>query len=123
MVESRTMGDSNFNRLERAVLDWCIKRYNGTAVAEQLKRAVFVSREWTKVGFYVHFKVQGPIIPEDVVIPIDGPGLHSPSIEHGGGSLLWGDKGGYLRNLEMYSFGKFEEDVPTFTVTDPKPNY
>ena len=109
--------------LERAILEWYIARYADTPIKDQLKSAKFLEREWTKVGFYVEFDVEkNPKIllaEKGINIPINGPYLKSPSLEHGGGTLLWANDG-FLNCIEMFAYGDFfPEIVSEFELVEP----
>jgi hypothetical protein len=46
-----------FNRLEQDILEWFKGKYAKSTLADQLSSAKFVSRRWTRVGFYVDIEV------------------------------------------------------------------
>ena len=114
-----------FNKLEKAIVDYLIEQYPGTALNDQLSSALFKSREWTKVGFYVNFEVDRNLEKINLEnyggnFPIDGPNLISEGIEHGGGSLFWG-KDGYLNCIELYENGSFfNENIDDFIFEENK---
>ncbi|GJL93526.1 hypothetical protein [Hyphococcus sp.] len=70
------------------------------------------SREYTGHGFFTNFsEVQSD------GLPISGPIIESPELEHGGGSLLW-LAGGVPCCLEIYAFGHdFPEQISSFALT------
>jgi hypothetical protein len=108
-----------FNALEKAVLEWYAQHYSDPALIAQLRSASFQQRTWTKVGSYVALDVPGLLAPIDFSrigtpgFPIDGPRIESEGIEHGGGSLLWGNNG-CITQIELYAFGSFFKE----TITD-----
>jgi len=105
-----------FNRLEREVFKWFHSKYKDSVISRQLDTAKLTHREWTKVGFYVNFQVDRNLKKWDRPFPIDGPEIKSNDIEHGGGSLLWGEDG-YLNCLELYAYGNFfREEVEEFEI-------
>ncbi len=110
---------NGFNKLELAILEWLKTIYNDQDLSVQVDLANFSKREWTKVGYFVHFEVPkdvAPINPNNFGSrwPIDGPGLKSEDIEYGGDSLIWGTNG-YIDCIEMYAFGNFfKEQVEEF---------
>jgi hypothetical protein len=116
---------SDFNNLETAIIKWFIEHYTGTPISMQLKTAQFISREWTKAGFYVNFKVEDNqsnsllnSLVKPTKIPVEGPAIIASGIEHGAGSLLWGQNG-FLNCLEMYSNGgAFAENILDFSLQE-----
>ena len=105
-----------FNRLEREIFKWFQSKYKDSAISRQLDTAKLTHREWTKAGFYIHFQVDRNSGKWDRPFPIDGPEIKSKDIEHGGGSLLWGEDG-YLNCLELYAYGNlFKEEFEEFEI-------
>jgi hypothetical protein len=106
---------NQFNELEKAVLNWFQSQGINTSLSKQIESAKFIRREWTKVGFYIHFGVDlnlAPIIGTN--FPIDGPGIESIDIDCGGGVLLWGENG-HLNCIEMFANGHyFREHIREF---------
>ena len=112
----------NFNALEAAILEWLKNTYANSRLTAQIESARFLSREWTGVGFYVHFEVSKELAPIDLDDfeehwPINGPNLASDDIQHGGGTVLWGTDG-YIDHIEMYAHGEFfNETVNRFELS------
>ena len=110
---------NDFTTLERAVLDWLEETYRNERLTAQVNAATFNRRDWTKVGYYVYFDVPRDLPPLDLnelggSWPVDGPGLKSEEIDHGGDTIFWGSDG-YIDCMEMYSFGDyFSEEVREF---------
>ena len=113
---------NDFNKLEKAVLEWIEKEYNDPNLIEQIQQAKFVKRNWTKVGFYVYFEVPRNLAPLNPNIiksfPIGNPVIESDDIELCGTAMLWG-RDGYIHSIEMVSFGNFfNENVHDFKFYD-----
>jgi hypothetical protein len=112
-----------FNRLEQSIFEYIKTKYPGSALAHQLTSAKLISRQWTRVGFYIDFEVDKSLPKlkmEDYggSFPINGPGIKSPEIHHDGGALLWG-KDGYINRLELFANGEyFNEEVKDFQLID-----
>jgi hypothetical protein len=111
-----------FNTLEKAVLEWYAQHYSDPALIAQVRAASLKQRTWTKVGFYVGLEVPRQLQPIDFDhigtkgFPIEGPHIEAAGIEHGGGSLLWGDNG-YITQIELYAFGSFfREAISNFVL-------
>jgi len=110
---------NDFADLERAILRWLGETYQDEKLTAQANAATFHRREWTKVGYCVHFNVPRGLPRLDLRglsrnWPLEGPGLESQDIHHGGGTLIWGSDG-YIDCIEMYSFGDhFHEEVREF---------
>jgi hypothetical protein len=108
-----------FNRLEIDIFEWFKEKYPLSTLANQLATAKFVSRRWTRVGFYLDFEVDNNLPRLDMAeygghFPINGPGIESEDVHNNGGCLLWG-KDGYADCLEMYAFGDyFKEEVTDY---------
>jgi hypothetical protein len=107
-----------FNALEKAVLEWFAQHYSDPALIAQIRSASFKQRTWTKVGFYVALEVSLKLAPIDFSrigtagFPIYGPNIEAEGIEHGGGSLLWGEEG-YITEIELSAFGDFFRETIT----------
>ncbi|MCP4599559.1 MAG: hypothetical protein GY847_03300 [Proteobacteria bacterium] len=109
----------NFNDLELAILDWLKQVYGHKQLSDQIDTAKILRRDWTRVGFYVHFEVSKELEPVDLNVlggswPVAGPGLKSEDIDAGGDTLIWGTDG-YIDCIEMYAYGDFfNEQVRMF---------
>ena len=109
-----------FNKLERAILDWYKSHYQNDTLNTQIDSAIPINRKWTEVGFYIDLQVDTSLA---AVPPMNGfedgraimgPHIESSQIEDGGGVLLF-VKDGHLEFIEMYSFGaRFEEHISDF---------
>jgi hypothetical protein len=114
----------DFNDLERAVLNWFKDHYPSVRLAEQIDAAQFRRREWTRVGYHVHLYVPRQLRPLNLSEvgsrwPISGPDIESDDVEHGGGTLVWGNEG-YVDSIEIFAFGHFfRQDVQEFRLIDP----
>ena len=112
---------NEFNKLEQAVINWFIEKYQDPLLSSQLNNVKLRKREWTKVGFFVWFEPLTGLLPLDLRNfnggwPINGPDLDADLIEFGGGSIMWGEDG-YITHIEMYAFGSyFGQDIQEFTV-------
>jgi hypothetical protein len=111
----------DFTPLERDVLNWIASHVDDPALAEQLKSAQPVSREFTGVGSFTVLKVP-PGLPGVGyrVAPID-PHIESPEIQEGAGGagvVLFCD-GGQASLLEFYTFGStvFPESLTAWTLS------
>ena len=110
-----------FNRLEIDIFEWFKEKQPQSTLANQLATAKFISRRWTRVGFYLYFVVDKNLSKLDMneyggKFPISGPGIKSDDVHDNGGCLLWG-KDGYVDCLEMYAFGDyFKEEVKKYTL-------
>lgn len=105
-----------FSRIEQEILKWFQRKFSDTALDRQIESAKLTEREWTKVGFYVNFQVNGELDKCAEAFPITGPSIRSKDIHLGGGSLLWGE-GGYLNCLELYAYGDFfKEEIEDFEI-------
>ena len=52
-----------FNKLERAILEWIIANISAADLIAQINAAALKEREWTKVGFYIDFNVPKTLNP------------------------------------------------------------
>lgn len=110
-----------FNRLETDIFAWFKEKHPQSTLANQLMTAKFISRRWTRVGFYIDFEVDKNIPQLDMVeygghFPINGPGIESEDVHDNGGCLLWG-KNGHVDCLEMYAYGDyFKEEVENYNL-------
>jgi hypothetical protein len=113
-----------FNQLEQDIFQCIRGEYPKSRLAIQLASTKLVNRRWTRVGFYVDFEVDKSLPKlkmEDYggSFPINGPGIESDEIHHGGGSLLWG-KDGYIDRLEMFAYGDyFREEMKSYKLINP----
>ena len=113
-----------FTPLESDVLAWIASHAGDPALAEQLKSAQPVSREFTGVGSFTVLKVP-PGLPNVgfSIAPID-PHIESPEIQEGAGAagiagvVLFCD-GGQASLLEIYTFGStaFPESLTDWTLS------
>ena len=104
------MSDEALSGFERAITERTISQLNDAALLEQFQKLRVRSREYTKVGCYTNFflpsnatKITAPYGQRG---PLDGPSFEHPSVEFGGGSLLW-FKNGLIDCLELYAYGSF----------------
>ena len=108
---------TRLNKLEEAVLKWVSKNSDNSVLINQLETAKLKEREWTKVGFHTQLELDKSCEPLDLSFPIDGPQIESKDIEHGGGSLIWGEQG-YVSGIELYSYGSsFKEHITEFKLS------
>ncbi|MDH3938570.1 MAG: hypothetical protein OEV68_14695, partial [candidate division Zixibacteria bacterium] len=113
------MSESEFNNLERAVLEWYMEHYQNKQLSDQIDAAKLVKREWAKHGFYVDLAVPRSLGVVDPIglcgsRPIDGPCIKSRNIDHSGQAILWDDEG-YIDCLEMFAYGeRFAERIEDF---------
>ena len=119
-----------FNQLEKDILQWYKDYYHDANLNAQIDSARFVSREWTKVGFFVNFVVDKTLGRVEIKNgafdhpwPIEGPQLESPQIGYGGDVLLWDgfqEDVGYIDSLELYAHGdRFDEYVHEYSIYSP----
>jgi hypothetical protein len=100
--------DSNFTRLERAVLEAILRMHphDRAALEAQFVNARVVNRENTGAGFYTHFT-----IARDGSAAINGerirrgPSATIEGLQHGMGFILW-LADGFADCLEGYSYGE-----------------
>lgn len=105
----------DFNELELAILDWLKRTYANSQLTAQIESASFLKRDWTGVGFYVHFTVSRELQPINLDDfeghwPITGPHLASDDIQQDGNTILWGTDG-YIDCIEMYAYGDFFNQI------------
>jgi hypothetical protein len=111
--------DNNFNKLEKAVLNWIMSSYNITELSEQIESATFINRESSGVGFFIQLGTNNKLKPVASSKIFDGPLIRSTGIDCDGGSILF-MKNGYLGFLELYANGSFfKEDLTDFNFINP----
>jgi len=101
-------------RFEKEVLAWIAANCGDPAVQGQLQAARISSRDHTGKGCYSELVMPAGTPPTQASYgrhgPLAGPGFESPSIEHGGGTLLW-FQDGLARTLEVFTYtGGFPMD-------------
>lgn len=103
-ADAENVMQHDFNQLERDILRWIKEHDPASGLAAQIDKAVFRSREYTGVGFYVNFEV-----PEDAprlpfAHPHSGPEIRSRELEFGAMTLLW-QEDGRASCLEICAYG------------------
>jgi len=128
----------DFSEFEKRILAWTKQHYGNAAFSAQIDAAVFERRKWTRVGYYVYFKVPVDVPPLDFdrdklhmrpgfgpkrSWPIDGPNLAaSEEIDHGALTLFWGSQG-RIEALEMSAYGgTFAEDPSLCELSEYNPS-
>lgn len=107
-------------QLENEIVNWLINKY--PKLKNQFAKAVIIKREYSGVGFFIHFKITPKIqklsASDFNTSPIDGPMIKSPDLEYGGQAILF-IKNGFIDMLEIYSFGiSFPEYIKSFQLED-----
>jgi hypothetical protein len=103
-----------FTEFERDLLSWFVEHSTHPALADQLRGATPVSREYTGAGMYLDFSVPTTVerIPADLTSPITGPQIAAPSLTNGAGSLLWHENG-VAACVEVYTYTDPFFEAPT----------
>jgi hypothetical protein len=108
------LGGMTFTEFERDLLSWFVKHSMHPSLADQLRAATPVSREYTGAGMYLYLAVPTTVerIPADLTSPIPGPQIVAPSFANGAGSLLWHENG-VADCVEVYTYTDPFFDAPT----------
>ena len=113
------------SEIEIKILEWFIQKYSKTCLAEQIEKADVVKREYSGVGFFVHFKISTNVSAlqlgtDYMKDPIDGPIIVSKELMAGAQAILF-IKNGYIDMLEVYTFvDKFPKNLVEFELQDPR---
>jgi hypothetical protein len=105
-----------FTALERDIFEWVATHCEVPVVAQQLRRAVLIRRDYTGVGFHTYCCAPDelPAFPLDTPRPLEGPQIESPELEYGAGSLVWHEDG-RLSCLEIFAYGdSFPESLAEY---------
>jgi hypothetical protein len=98
------------SEFEAAVLGWIAEGSDDPALRRQLSRVRVVERDPTGVGCYTALAVpvDAPVSTATYASrgPRAGPFFESKAVEHGGGTLLWFERG-RASCLEIYAFGDY----------------
>ena len=102
------------SEIEASILAHIASETSDPALRAQLSRVRVIEREYTGCGCFTLLEplVDAPETKEAYGQrgPLEGPIFESPSVEYGGGSLLW-FKDGRAHKLEIYANGdSFPED-------------
>jgi hypothetical protein len=112
-----------FTALERAVLNWIIKRVNTPAIVQQISSCWPTERDLSGVGSFTRLALPAgtlPIEARTVRGPIRGPDIDAcDGVEDGGGALLFIDESGRIEMLEIFAYGGyFDSAVARFKLAD-----
>jgi hypothetical protein len=107
------------NKIEKAIIDSIADKYQDDKIlVNQLISASVSKREYTGVGFFLHFKVPSEMEKMNKMerFTLDGPQLSLESLEHGAGSVLFIENG-EIDFLECYTYDEpWPESIETFNV-------
>lgn len=116
------LGGMKFSRLEQALLSWICDRCD-PIIGEQLRGARPRSRDFTKVGLFVHLdysdRAGGDTRAPFDCDPIPGPEIVSPQLPNGAGSVLFVSDG-VPDVLEVFTYGdEFPDELSEFSLAEP----
>ena len=100
-------GQLTTNELERAILDRMARSV--PSLAEVIPRLHVLSREYTGVGSYTNFKVEGPVLGNASPVQFDEV-INTPSVPHGLLALLFLEAG-QVKCLEIAACGDLWDGV------------
>lgn len=107
-----------FNQLEKDILEWIIADTEDETVREQLRKVVFLEREYTGVGSFTYIAIPSETVLKAGLIsgsmPIEGPHIKSPLLDYGALSLIFFKKG-IITDLEIAAYGdSFPENLEEY---------
>jgi hypothetical protein len=106
--------------LENDIVGWLLKNCEDSDVQRQLPQIHLRKRDYTGVGFFLHFSLPPDVIaaPESVgdVTPIPGPEIASSQLDSGAGTVIFLTDG-RLDCLEIFAYGNhFPETLTDYTL-------
>ena len=107
--------------LERDIISWLRHYCDDADVQCQLPHLELQEREYTGVGYFLHFTVSPRIAPapesEGDVTPFAGPNIASSKLESGAGTAIFLTNG-KIDCIEIFAYGvSFPEHLMNYTLS------
>ena len=115
------MSSIEFTSLERDIIDWLQLHCDDHQVQRQLPHLILRKRDYTGVGFFVHFSIPPNVAPPPDSVgdstPLPGPDIASPELDAGAGTAIFLTEG-KLDCLEIFAYGdSFPETIENYTLS------
>jgi hypothetical protein len=93
-------------KLDREILEWIAINSADAALANQIRSAIVLKRDYMRTGFFVYLSADSDLPEVGKNIRPDAPDILSPELMDGAGSTLF-LRDGRLHYLEIYARGGF----------------